>query len=180
MPSVSPILVELWNQIPPGAQAAIRVLRDGTRNCSSFQVYIGGHRAEVRDTLTKGAACGCSQAAVTCRDLIVHEPKLRTFDWHEGVDPTNNAAEQALRHAVLWRKGRGGTDSSRGSRFVERVLSVRETCRQQGRGLLAHLVGCCQASLEGKDGPSLLPMPGSQLEVARIPPISSLAVYCRA
>jgi transposase len=37
--------------------------------------------------------------------------------WREGIEPTNNAAERALRHAVLWRKGSGGTDSSRGSRF---------------------------------------------------------------
>ena len=35
--------------------------------------------------------------------------------WHEGVEPTNNAAERALRHAVLWRKGSGGTDSQRGA-----------------------------------------------------------------
>ena len=76
--------------------------------------------------------------------------------WQEGVEPTNNAAERALRHAVLWRKGSGGTDSSRGSRFVERILSIRETCRQQGRGILGYLVECCQAHVDGKEAPSLL------------------------
>ena len=133
---------------------------------SSFQVYISGLRAEVRVALIQGAACGCPKTAATCRDLIAHEPKLWTFVWHEGVEPTNNAAERALRHAVLWRKGSGGTDSSWGSRFVERVLSIRETCRQQGRGLLGYLVECCRARLEGQDPPSLLPKHGPGIEAA--------------
>src|SRR3954451_8507998 len=132
-------------------------VRDGTLARSSFQVYISGLRAEVREALLQGAACGCPQTAATCRELLSHERKLGAFVWHEGVEPTNNAAERALRHAVLWRKGSGGTDSSRGSRFVERVLSVQESCRQQGRGLLDYLVECCQASLKGKCPPTLLP-----------------------
>jgi transposase len=105
-------------------------VRGGTLNCSSFQVYISGLRAEVREALLQGAACGCSKTAATCRNLTANESKLWAFVWHEGVEPTNNAVERSLRHAVLWRKGSGGTDSRRGSRFVERVLSVRETCRQ--------------------------------------------------
>jgi transposase len=137
-------------------------VRDGTLSRSSLQVYISGLRAEVREALTQGVACGCPQTAATCRDLIAREPKLWAFVWHEAVEPTNNAAERALRHAVLWRKGSGGTDSHRGSRFVERVLSIRETCSQQGRGLLGYLVACCQAHLKGEAAPSLLPKAGSQ------------------
>src|SRR5579871_3691499 len=141
-------------------------VRDGTLSRSSFRVYISGLRAEVREALLQGTACSCPQTAATCRDLTASEAKLWTFVWHEGVEPTNNAAERALRHAVLWRKGSGGTDSSRGSRFVERVLSVRQTCRQQGRGLLDYLVECCQAGQEGRQAPSLLPKGGSRLGVA--------------
>ncbi len=141
-------------------------VRDGTLKRSSFQVYICGLRAEVREALIRGAACGCPKTAATCRNLIADEARLWTFVWQEGIEPTNNAAERALRHAVLWRKGSGGTDSSRGSRFVERVLSVRETCRQQGRSLLRYLVECCQARLENKAAPSLLPESGSWLGVA--------------
>src|SRR5215471_10122019 len=126
-------------------------VRDGTLARSSFRVYISGLRAAVREALAQGAGCGCPKTAATCRNLTANESKLWTFVWHEGVEPTNNAAERALRHAVLWRKGSGGTDSQRGSRFVERILSVRETCRQQGRGLLAYLVECCQAPLVGKE-----------------------------
>jgi len=141
-------------------------VRDGTLNRTSFQVYISGLRAEVREALSLGAACGCPKTAATCRDLTANEPKLWAFVWREGVEPTNNAAERALRHAVLWRKGSWGTDSHRGSRFVERVLSIREACRQQGRTLLEYVVRCCQARLEGKAAPSLLPKACSHLEVA--------------
>jgi transposase len=141
-------------------------VRDGTLTRSSFQVYISGLRAEVREALSRGAACRCPQTAATCRDLSTHEPKLWAFVWQDGIEPTNNAAERALRHAVLWRKGSGGTDSKEGSRFVERVLSIRETCRQQGRDLLGYLVNCCQAHLEGKGAPTLMPYEDSQHEVA--------------
>lgn len=141
-------------------------VRDGTLNRTSFQVYISGLRAEVREALLQGAACGCPKTAATCRNLTANEARLWTFVWQEGVEPTNNAAERALRHAVLWRKGSGGTDSRRGSRFVERILSVRETCRQQGRGLLDYITECCQAQHACKAPPSLLPANGSQLGVA--------------
>jgi transposase len=141
-------------------------VRDGTLSRSSFQVYISGLRAEVCEALIQGACCGCPKTAATCRNLAANEAKLWSFVWHEGVEPTNNAAERALRHAVLWRKGSGGTDSSRGSRFVERVLSVRETCRQQGRGLLEYMVQCCRAQLEGKDAPCLVPPEASRIGVA--------------
>jgi len=140
-------------------------VRDGTLCRSSFQVYISGLRGEFFEALEAGEGCGCSKTAATCRELIAHERKLWAFVWREGIEPTNNAAERALRHAVLWRKGSGGTDSHRGSRFVERVLSIRETCRQQGRGLLDYLVACCQARLEGEDARSLLAKDGSRLEV---------------
>src|SRR5262245_57896622 len=136
-------------------------VRDGTLCRSSFQVYISGLRAEVFEALEDGEACGCPKTAATCRELIAHERKLWAFVWREGVEPTNNAAERALRHAVIWRRISGGTDSSRGSRFVERVLSVRETCRQQGRALLEYLTECSQARTEGKAAPSLLPNGGS-------------------
>jgi transposase len=141
-------------------------VRDGTLARPSFQVYTSGRRAEVREALAQGAACGCRQTAGTCWTLTANEAKLWAFVRHEGVEPTNNAAERALRHAVLWRKGSDGTDSSRGSRFVERVLSIRETCRQQGRGLLEYVVGCCRAHLEGKGFPSPLPDGAPEVEVA--------------
>jgi transposase len=76
-----------------------------------------------------------------------------------GIEPTNNAAERVLRHAVLWRKSSGGTASEWSSRFVERVLSVAATCRQQGRNVLKFLTACFRAHLEGRPMPSLIPSP---------------------
>jgi transposase len=67
------------------------------------------------------------------RDLAAREAALWTFTHSEGVEPTNNQAERALRKLVLWRKTSFGSDSAGGVRFVERILSVVETCRQQRR-----------------------------------------------
>jgi transposase len=68
-----------------------------------------------------------------------------------GVEPTNNAAERALRRAVLWRRTSFGTQSVAGSRFVERILTVVTTLRQQGRDVMAYLTAAC-ASLRGESG----------------------------
>ena len=61
------------------------------------------------------------------------EPYLWTFVYDESVEPTNNLAERTVRQAVLWRKGSFGTQSERGARYVERILTVCATCRLQGR-----------------------------------------------
>jgi transposase len=73
-----------------------------------------------------------------------------------GVEPTNNVAERALRPAVLWRKGSFGSDTTRGSRFTERMLTVVATCRQQRRRVLDFLLAAGQATLQGTPVPSLL------------------------
>jgi transposase len=139
-------------------------VREWTLRRSSVQVYISGFRAEVREALTPGAVYGCMQTAATCHEFIAHKPKLWTFIWQ--AQATNNAAEQALRHAVLWRKRSGRTDSNRASRLVEWILSIWQTCRQRGRGRLEYVEECCQAHLAGTDAPSLLATDGSQLGVA--------------
>ena len=57
-----------------------------------------------------------------------------------GVEPTNNRAERALRFGVLWRKRSLGTASTKGNRWVERILSLKETCRLHARATYAVLV----------------------------------------
>ena len=71
--------------------------------------------------------------------------------------PTNNAAERAIRHAVIWRKISLGTDSEQGSRFVERMLTVVQTLRMQRRNILDFVAESCQAAIHKVPGPSLLP-----------------------
>ena len=91
----------------------------------------GAVRREVKAALEGGLSCGCAKTAATCFEILKVEEALWTFVRVEGVEPTNNGPERALRHAVIWRRISGGTDSADGSRFVERMLTVVATCRQQ-------------------------------------------------
>jgi transposase len=138
-------------------------VRDGTMARSTLKGYTDPLRWAVRQDLRRGAACSCAKTAATCRELLAGEKHLWTFLRVEGVDPTNNAAERALRHAVIWRKTSGGTEGDAGSPFVERMLSVVATCRQQGRNVLEYLIACHETHLLGFPAPSLLPkeVPGS-------------------
>jgi transposase len=85
------------------------------------------------------------------------ESALWTFVDREGVEPTNNAAERALRRGVLWRRRSFGSQSQAGSRFVERILTAVTTLRQQHRDVLDYLTQACQAAILGVVAPSLLP-----------------------
>jgi transposase len=116
----------------------------------------GPIRWGIRQALSRGASCASNKTAATCRELLAGEAHLWTFLRVRGVEPTNNAAERALRDAVLWRKMSGGTASEWGSRFVERVLSMAATCRQQGKNVLEFLTDCFQAQVTGGFLPSLL------------------------
>jgi transposase len=92
-----------------------------------------------------------------CSDLLKYEVSLWTFSTVEGVEPTNNAAERSIRKAVLWRKGSYGSMSPDGSRFVERMLTVCESLRAQGRSILDFVEESIRAGLCGQPQPSLLP-----------------------
>jgi transposase len=132
-------------------------VRDGTMARGTLQSRVAMIRFSLREDLRRGVASGCSKTAGTCRELLARETHLWTFVRVEGVEPTNNDAERALRHGVIYRKLSGGTDSESGSRFVERMLSVVATCRQQDIHVLDYLTRCYQAHLDGKPAPSLLP-----------------------
>lgn len=81
---------------------------------------------------------------------------LFTFIFHEGVEPTNNAAERALRFAVQWRKICFGSQSTAGERFTERSLTVTRTCRLQGRNPFHFLVQVMTAAFAGSPQPTLV------------------------
>ena len=132
-------------------------VRDGTMARSTLQSYVAIMRLLVRDDLRRGTECGCTKTAGTCRELLAGETHLWTFVRVEGIEPTNNEAERSLRHAVLYRKTSGGTDSESGSRFVERILSVVATCRQQKINVLEYLIRSYQAPSDGQPAPSLVP-----------------------
>src|SRR5205807_733614 len=132
-------------------------VRDGTLRRRSMRTYIAEQRPWLRNLLKRGTVCGCAKTAGVCRELLKLEPALWAFLRVKGVEPTNNAAERALRHAVLWRKSSYGTASAKGSLYVASILTVVATCRQQDRNVLEFVTACCQARLQGQTPPSLLP-----------------------
>jgi transposase len=132
-------------------------LRDGAIDRRRFQTMAARLRREVKAALESGQRCGCVKTAATCFEILKVEEGLWTFVRVEGIEPTNNASERALRHAVIWRRISGGTDSVGGSRFVERMLTVVATCRQQKRDVLDYLSSCFEAHLRGQKVPSLVP-----------------------
>jgi transposase len=141
-------------------------VRDGPLPWDEFQERMSGLRREVKRILKRGTRSSCAKTAATCFEILKVEEGLWTFARVRGVEPTNNAAERALRHAVIWRRISGGTASVQGSRFVERMLTVTATSRQQGRHVLTYLTSCFEAARRGHAVPSLLPAHTSDVNVA--------------
>lgn len=95
----------------------------------------------------------------SCAELLKVEPALWKFVDTPGVEPTNNAAERALRPAVIWRYTSFGSQSQAGSEFVARILTVNASLQAQHRSILEFLTQSCQAARLGIPGPSELPQP---------------------
>jgi transposase len=134
-------------------------VRDGTLAQASFARYMWPVRQEVEHLLEMGQTCGVPKTEGTCREILKRRQALWTFVRHAGVEPTNNAAERAIRPGVLWRKSSFGTQSAEGSRFVEAMMTVVTTLKQQHRDVLDYLTATCEAALHGEPAPSLLPTP---------------------
>jgi transposase len=79
------------------------------------------------------------------REILREIDSLWVFLDEAGVEPTNNRAERALRFAVLWRKRSNGTQSEKGNRWVERLLSFRQTCRLRAQATFPLLVDIMKA-----------------------------------
>lgn len=134
-------------------------VRDGTVTRSAYQTAMQPIRQEVEALLQLATLLvPHRQTQATCHNLLRHKTALWRFVDHEGVEPTNNAAEQALRRGVLWRKRSFGTQSQAGSRFVERLLTVVISLRRQHRHVLDFLTEVCRAFGSGLPLPFLLPV----------------------
>jgi transposase len=120
-----------WAQAPPTAGAV--------QTWYARMIHLVGHYRLRRD-----------EAGAFARTLEREMAHLWTFVVEEGVEPTNNRAERALRFAVLWRKLMQGTYNAKGNRWVERILSVRETCRLRGRATFPVLVEAVTCDLNGQ------------------------------
>jgi transposase len=123
----------------------------------SFRKKIAPIRKEFDSLLLRGCCSGNRRLIGICKELYKHRSWLWTFTEIEGIDPTNNTAERALRPAVIYRKLSFGTQSASGSRFIERILTVSETCRLQNRSPFQYLVAAMEAHFSQQTPPSLLP-----------------------
>ena len=147
-------LFKLWHRV-----------RDGTLTQSDFIETVKPIRAKVKSLLTQGASyqigvkekTPLAKTVRTYRRLLKMEPALWLFITTEGVEPTNNDSERALRPAVIWRRISFGTQTEAGSAFVARMLTVVATLRSQERNVLEYMTEVCRAACEGKPAPSLLP-----------------------
>jgi len=131
-------------------------VRDGTLLWRTFQYRMEPLMQRVEKLLARGADSGEALSG-QCRRIFNQRQYLWTFVYDARVEPTNNLAERMVRQAVLWRKGSFGTQSDRGARYAERILSVCATCRLQGRSIIEYLREACHCHLNGHPVPSLLP-----------------------
>ena len=115
-----------WKTAPPNAWYIDK----------KYRKKINYLRRKFLKSLQDGVVCGHKLTAGTCSNLLAQGPSLWLFCSNEEVPPTNNLAEQQLRSLVIARKLSFGTQSSRGSRFIERAFSVAMTCRQQNINVL--------------------------------------------
>lgn len=92
----------------------------------------------------------------TCLDFFNRFDSLWLFLYNEGVEPTNNAAEQGLRHGVIWRKVSYGSQSDAGERFVERVLTVAGTLKLRAKNSFDYFTACFKAYIHGAQAPPIV------------------------
>jgi len=132
-------------------------VRDGTTRRATFGRHLRRLYGQIYLTLEEGTLCPHQSTAAMCQNLLDRYDNLFEFTRHPigMVEPTNNAAERALRHPVIWKQLSFGTQSSAGSRFVETLLTVVETCRQQRRDTLQFLVDAVDARFHNRPAPLL-------------------------
>ena len=143
------------------AQALMRCVRqhkehgDRQRLEDELRPYLG----ELIELLVDGACADMPRIGGFAAHLLARADALWTFADRPGVPPTNNAAERAVRKAVLWRRGCFGSQSDRGLRFAERMMTVIATKRRRGEGVLDYLVEVARAAIAHTPGPPLMPRP---------------------
>jgi len=139
--------------------------RDGRIPWLQLQKSCGPIRRQFEATLQQAVDLGCERGertpwahtARTCRQLLQRSKALWTFLEKPEVEPTNNAAERALRQAVIHRKVCHGVQSATGALCRSRLLTVTATLRQQGRDVWGFLEQAWVAHRLGGEMPSLVP-----------------------
>ena len=130
-------------------------VRDGTLQWKTFQRRMPELQKRVESLLNAGARFD-GKPSGKCRSILKHKKYLWTFVKDQNVEPTNNFAERIIRQGVLWRKTSFGTQSERGARYVERILTVCATCRLQNQSIIEYLRHACHNHLNGILVPNLV------------------------
>ncbi|AFZ28345.1 Transposase IS66 family (plasmid) [Cylindrospermum stagnale PCC 7417] len=147
-------LFELWHRV-----------RDGTLSRGDFVELVQEIRSSIRATLleadeyqiTAREKTPLAKTVRTCRQLLKVESAMWLFVTTVSVEPTNNAAERAIRPAVIWRRTSFGSQTQAGSVFVARMLTVLTTLKSQKRNVLEFMTQAVVAARGAKTAPSLLP-----------------------
>ena len=136
--------------------AAWHAFQKGTVTRRKLQTLIDPLKRRLAKALLKGALGDDARVATFCENIVMLESALWTFAAREGVEPTNNHMERLVRRAVLWRRRSFGCNSQAGCRFVERILTVVQTCRLRGKNTLEFLSQAVHSRRSGLTCPGLL------------------------
>jgi transposase len=132
-------------------------VRDGTMSLAAFGRKTEHIRKEIERLVRRGAALKLRGLSGSCADILAHQQALWTFVERADVEPTNNLAERDLRPFVLWRKRCFGSQSDRGERYAERIMTVVQSLRKQGRHVFAFLCEACANNLVSRRPPTIIP-----------------------
>jgi transposase len=129
--------------------------KDGLLTRQELQFWLRPVQRDIERLLERGEKTDIERFSGACVDILAHRGALWTFVTHEGVQPTNNHAELELRDFVLWRRRSFGSQSERGERFAERMMTAVRTARKQGKDVLNFMVGSITAYIDGTREPRL-------------------------
>ena len=136
--------------------AAWHAFQEGKVTRQQLQTRIEPLKRRLGKTLLEGGLGDDARVAKFCGNLLEMECALWTFAAREGVEPTNNYMERLLRRAVLWRRRSFGCNSQAGCQFVERILTVVQTCRLHRKNSLEYLGSAVHTHRHGLSCPRLL------------------------
>jgi transposase len=149
-------LAKAWLEVQKQVFELWHLFRGGGLTRRQLGDQMGPWMLKVTEILQCGSRSRNRKLARFCQRLMKVQTSLWTFVVEEGVEPTNNHAERVQRRAVLWRKRSFGCHSLAGCRFVERILTVVQTLRLQGRSTLGFLEESIRAHRTGKKAPQLI------------------------
>ncbi len=158
-------LFELWHRVT-----------DGTLSRCDFAQFVLEIRSSIKATLLEAdnyfigtqEKTPLAKTVRTCGQLLKVESAMWLFVTTQAVEPTNNAAERAIRPAVIWRRTSFGSQTQAGSNFVARMLTVVTTLKSQQRNVLEFITQAVVATRQGKTVPSLLPEGATSAQDSRL------------